>query len=438
MLAILYEDNHLLVVEKPVNVPAQADSSGDADLLSQCKAYIKEKYEKPGEVYLGLVHRLDRPVGGIMVFARTSKAAARLTEQFASRTAKKRYAALVEGAPKARARLSGYLIKDETTGTSRMAGANESGAKAAALEYRRLTALEDKTLVDVALFTGRHHQIRCQLASAGYPIWGDQRYNPAAKPGQQLALWAYMLSFEHPVKKEPLRFFSRPNGPAWEPFSEELAALAAGVRLAYIDADVLAVDKDAGMSVATEDGGDSLEARLKSALGEEIYPVHRLDVATEGLVLFARNPRAADALEEAIKLRAIGKYYRCEVHGSPKRDEAELRAWLVKDPEGATVRIYDEKRAGAKEIVTRYRILERREKTALLEVELVTGRTHQIRAHLAHAGLPLLGDDRYGDRECDRQLSVKGLSLRAVRLALAFPQGSFLTRLNGKTISVED
>ncbi len=438
MLNVLYEDNHLLAVEKPVNIPAQADASGDADLVSLCKAYIKAKYQKPGEVYLGLVHRLDRPVGGVMVFARTSKAAARLAEQFASHRVKKKYAALVAGSPKPRERLAGYLLRDEFTGTSRMAEASAPGAKAAALEYRRCTKRDGLTLADVSLLTGRHHQIRCQLASAGLPIWGDQRYNPAAVPGQQLALWAYALEVEHPVKRERMTFLCPPKGAAWEPFRLELAALGAGLRLVYLDADVLCADKDAGLGVAAADGGHSLEARLEGALGETVFPVHRLDVATSGLVLFARNLSAKDALDEAIRERTIRKYYVCEVHGRPQSNEAELKAYLLKYEQAARVEVYDEPRPGAKEIVTRYRVLENKEETTLLEVELVTGRTHQIRAHLAHVGLPLVGDEHYGNRGRDRALGAKELKLRAVRLELDFPPGSHLARLNGTKLSIED
>lgn len=438
MLNVLYEDNHLLAVEKPANLPAQADASGDADLLSICKAYVKEKYRKPGEVYLGLVHRLDRPVGGVMVFARTSKAAARLAVQFASHRTGKKYAALVEGKPGARGRLSGHILRDEASGSARMVPAGTAGAKAAALAYCRCTARGGLTLVDVSLLTGRHHQIRCQLKDAGFPIWGDQRYNPHAMPGQQLALWAYALEIEHPVKRERMEFVSTPKGSAWAPFREELAALRTGARPVYLDADMLCVDKDAGLGVAEADGGDSLEARLKIALGGDVYPVHRLDVGTSGLVLFARNPRAKDALDEAIKTRATRKYYHCEVYGRPEPDGAELRAYLVKHAEAARVEVYDAMRPGAKEIVTRYRTLEAKGETTLLEVELVTGRTHQIRAHLAHAGFPLVGDDRYGDRDRDRIAGAKGLALRAVRLELNFPHGSFLERLDGTILSIED
>jgi len=161
-------------------------------------------------------------------------------------------------------------------------------------------------------------------------------------------------------------------------------------------------------------------------------------VATSGLVLFARTPRAGDALDEAIKARTIRKYYLCEAYGHPKRGEAELRAYLAKHAEDARVEVFDEPRPGAKEIVTRCRTLEAKGETTLLEVELVTGRTHQIRAHLAHAGFPLVGDERYGDRGRDRARGARELMLRAVRLELDFPRGSCLSRLSGTTISIED
>ena len=435
---VLYEDNHLLVVEKPVNMPVQADSSGDPDLLTACKAYIKEKYAKPGDVYLGLVHRLDRPAGGVMVFARTSKAASRLTAQFASHATQKRYAALVTGKPRPMDKLSGYILRDETATGASIVPADTPGAKSAVLSYQRLCEKGGLTLVAVSLMTGRHHQIRCQMADAGLALYGDQRYNKSAVPGEQLALWAYSLTFEHPTQHARMTFVSMPSGRAWAPFATELKALLGGVKLVYADENILCCNKDSGMSVAANDGGDSLEERLSHALGGDIFPVHRLDVATEGLVLFARREESRDALEEAIKTRAIRKFYRCEVYGDPPSDEAQLRAWLTKDADNARVEITDVCRPGAKEIITRYRVLERKGQTSLLEVELVTGRTHQIRAHLAHEGLPLVGDDRYGDREKDRQTGARGLSLRAVRIEFNFPQKSVLSALSGKIISIED
>ena len=196
-LHVLYEDNHLLVVEKPANVPVQADISGDEDLLSRCKAYIKEAYHKPGDVYLGLVHRLDRPVGGVMVFARTSKAAARLTVQFQNRQAKKHYVAIVSGRPQPKDTLTDWLLKNESTNTTAAVPEGTDGAKRAVLSYRTLARAGGKALLDVSLETGRPHQIRVQLSSRGMPIEGDMRYNPAARPGTQIRLWAYALTIQH-------------------------------------------------------------------------------------------------------------------------------------------------------------------------------------------------------------------------------------------------
>ena len=405
-LNVLYEDNHIIVVEKPVNIPAQADSSGDSDMLTLIKSYIKQKYNKPGDVFLGLVHRLDRPVGGVMVFARTSKAASRLAPQFASHKAKKRYAAIVTGSPKAYAKLEDYIRKDESTLSAVICSPSAPGAKNAALEYYRLTERGGLTLLDVSLFTGRHHQIRAQLANAGYPIWGDQRYNPAAKAGQQVALWAYSLTIEHPTLKQEMTFTLPPHGAAWEPFETELKALCGGVRIVYADENILCCNKAAGMSVAAADGGDSLQARLEAALGGRVYPVHRLDVATGGLVLFARNGKAEAELNAAIESRSIKKFYRCTVHGRVPFKQKEL-------------------------IITRCRVLKANDAESLLEIELVTGRTHQIRAHMAHIGYPLIGDDKYGTR--DRV----PLALTAVRLELHFPKNGLLSYLEGKEIGIE-
>ena len=169
-IRILYEDNHLLVVEKPVNLPVQADSSGDEDLLSLLKAYLRSHYGKPGEAYLGLVHRLDRPVGGVMVFAKTSKAAQRLSAQFNTHEAKKRYTAIVSGRPDAQEHLTDWLYKDETTFSSRVVPRGTDGAKEARLSYSLLGQAEKTALLDIELYTGRPHQIRVQLLHAGYPI----------------------------------------------------------------------------------------------------------------------------------------------------------------------------------------------------------------------------------------------------------------------------
>ncbi|MHB1316074.1 MAG: RluA family pseudouridine synthase [Christensenellales bacterium] len=217
-LKVIYEDNHLLVVEKPENMPVQQDESKDLDLLTVARQYIKEKYQKPGEAYLGLVHRLDRPVGGVMVFARTSKAAARLSKQFLEKTANKQYLAVVRGQTPEADTLEDYLVK----GADRMvkiADAADADAKLARLCYRRVgVALpggdervpkEGLSLLQVNLETGRSHQIRVQLASKGFPIWGDARYNiDEHKRGQQIALWACRLELEHPITHEILAFTS--------------------------------------------------------------------------------------------------------------------------------------------------------------------------------------------------------------------------------------
>lgn len=448
-MTILYEDNHILVVVKPVNVPVQRDETGDSDLLSELKAYVKVKYNKPGEVFLGLVHRLDRPVGGVMVFARTSKAASRLAPQFADKNAagaEKRYAAVVEGRAPARGRLRDFLLKDEAERRSSVVPEGTEGAKEARLGFRRVTEKDGLSLVDVELYTGRHHQIRVQLSSAGNPIRGDQKYNPNAVPGQQIALFAYSLAFEHPTTHERMTFTAVPDYGAFKRFPTELRLLAAGVSCAYADEDVLVVDKPAGVTVANADGGsDTLESRIASA-GTEAFPVHRLDAKTQGLVIFARNERAKAALDEAMRLRTIKKIYRAIVAGRPETGNGrtgELVFYAVKDSGAGLVRLYDQPRPGAAEMRTLYSVIKSEGGFSLIEAELVTGRTHQIRASFAHIGCPILGDDRYGSREVNRSpearrlLRSAPLLLAAVKLTFGFPKGSYLERLNGRVVAVE-
>jgi 23S rRNA pseudouridine1911/1915/1917 synthase len=209
---VLYEDNHILVVVKPVNVPTQEDESKDPDLLTLLKADIKKLYDKPGSVYLGLVHRLDRPVGGVMVFAKTSKAASRLSDAVRTRTFGKTYFAVVHGKPEQNeGTLRHYLLKDTKTNTVRSVLSNAPGAKEAILDYQVKRIADGLTLIQVRLHTGRPHQIRVQFAEIGCPLYGDQKYGSHVnKAGQQIALWSAILEFDHPTLKERMSFRSIP------------------------------------------------------------------------------------------------------------------------------------------------------------------------------------------------------------------------------------
>ena len=211
---VLYEDNHIIVVEKPVNVLVQADDTKDIDLLTMIKEYIKEKYNKPGNVYLGLVHRLDRPVGGVMVFARTSKAASRLSDEVRLRKIKKTYLAVVHGKTKDYEKLVDYISKDEKTNNSYI---DKKSGKESILEYNTLKYDEenDLSLIKVNLETGRHHQIRLQMSNINHSLYGDQRYGLQDK--KQIALYAYKLEFIHPVTKEEMTFELLPkNEGVWK------------------------------------------------------------------------------------------------------------------------------------------------------------------------------------------------------------------------------
>lgn len=207
-LKILYEDNHIIVVIKPYNVPVQADSSNDLDMLTIIKNYIKEKYNKPGNVYLGLVHRLDRPVGGVMVFAKTSKAASRLSEEVRTNKIHKTYLAVVHGVlDKKDGKLINKMSKDEKTHNSYI---DEKNGKEAVLEYKVIKEENNISLLKINLITGRHHQIRLQLSNINHPIYGDQRYGFQDK--KQIMLYAYKLEFIHPVTKKVMTF---KNLPTW-------------------------------------------------------------------------------------------------------------------------------------------------------------------------------------------------------------------------------
>lgn len=209
---ILYEDNHLLLVEKPVNIPVQEDSSRDLDLLNLLKDGIKKRDEKPGNVYLGLVHRLDRPVGGAIVFAKTSKAASRLSDMMRRQVIERKYWAVIQGVPKKKSgQLVDYLFKNTKKNQVSIVDKNHSQGKKAILNYQVLASQKGLSLVEVQLETGRPHQIRVQLAGMGHPIYGDQRYGrPFSKVGEQIALWAHSLELEHPTKKEPIGVQSFP------------------------------------------------------------------------------------------------------------------------------------------------------------------------------------------------------------------------------------
>ena len=207
-LNVVYEDNHIIVVVKPQNVPTQEDESKDKDLLTMVKEYIKVKENKPGNVYVGLVHRLDRPTGGIMVFAKTSKSASRLSQEMHTGDFKKRYLAVVVGKPREkRAKLVNYLLKNARTNTVQVVPELTTNAKRAELDYVVLDDNEKVSLVEVNLATGRSHQIRVQLKNIGCPIYGDVKYggDKLAK-GHNLALWAYELKFVHPTTKENMTF----------------------------------------------------------------------------------------------------------------------------------------------------------------------------------------------------------------------------------------
>ena len=212
-LEILYEDNHVIVVFKPVNILSQSDITGDLDMLTIIKEYIKEKYHKPGNVYLGLVHRLDRVTSGVMVFAKTSKAASRLSEEIRNNRLKKDYFAIIHGKINNRGVYEDYLLKKDDFSTV----VDKSG-KLAKLSYELLeyNDKKDLSLVDVHLETGRHHQIRVQFSSRGYPLIGDKRYGNDEY--NELGLCAYKLSFIHPVTKEIMTFLRLPKGKIWDLF----------------------------------------------------------------------------------------------------------------------------------------------------------------------------------------------------------------------------
>lgn len=210
-LNIMYEDNHIIVVEKPVNMLSQSDNTKDLDLQTALKMYIKEKYHKPGNVYIGLVHRLDRPTGGLMVFARTSKSASRLSEEIRNKSFKKSYLAVINGKTKEKDTLEDYLEKQ---GNISIISTKEKG-KYAKLDYELIAYKDNLSLVKVNLETGRNHQIRLQFKSRNMPLYGDNKYNN--DKNKNLGLYAYKLEFTHPTKKEKMVFI---NYPTYSPFNK--------------------------------------------------------------------------------------------------------------------------------------------------------------------------------------------------------------------------
>ena len=213
-MTVLYEDNHIIAVNKTCNEIVQGDKTGDTPLSETVKAYIKEKYNKPGEVFLGVPHRLDRPTSGVVLFARTSKALTRLNEMFKEKSKlstvncqlsiKKTYWAIVQGAPKVpEARLENWLVRNEQQNKSYIAKLGTKDAKLAVLTYKTLVRGENYTLLEVNLETGRHHQIRCQLAAIGCPVKGDLKYGAKrSNPDGGICLHARQIAFVHPVSKQ--------------------------------------------------------------------------------------------------------------------------------------------------------------------------------------------------------------------------------------------
>ena len=223
-LNVLYEDNQIVVVIKPHNVPSAPDASGDLDMLSRVKAYIKEEYNKEGEAFIGLVHRLDRPTGGIMVFARNSKSAKRLSEQFQTHAVEKVYYAITHGVVKVKMQhIVNYLKKDEKENIVKIVPMSENGAKKAELVYNYLDDNGTESLLEVKILTGRSHQIRLQLSNFGFPLVGDVKYGKEKGRTGALGLWAGKLSFVHPTTKEKMTFLACPDSTKepWKKFRME-------------------------------------------------------------------------------------------------------------------------------------------------------------------------------------------------------------------------
>ena len=218
---VLYEDNHLLVISKPAGLPTMGVPSGQETVLSIAKEYIKRKYDKPGNVYLGVVSRLDAPTTGVLLLARTSKAAGRLTEQYRERKANKVYWAVLESPPEQeQGRLEDHVRKDERHRKMHVCSAQAAGAQAAALQYQTLAKVAGGHLVEIELETGRKHQIRLQFGSRGRSIVGDRKYGSKREFSAGIALHSRRLVVAHPISKEPLELIA-PLPASWKPFAIE-------------------------------------------------------------------------------------------------------------------------------------------------------------------------------------------------------------------------
>ena len=219
-ISIIYEDNHLLVIDKPAGVLSQEDHTSDPDVLTLCKKYIKKEYNKPGNVWLGLVHRLDRPVSGLMVLAKTSKAASRLSEQVRNRSIKKTYWALVYGITPPEQTLVHFIEKDQRSNTVKVYNSKRGKAKRAELTFKTIKQSAHYSVVEVDLKTGRPHQIRVQFAKIEHPIWGDYKYaEEGVGPGKEMALRSMKLEFKHPTKDELLSLEApKPHQQPWDNF----------------------------------------------------------------------------------------------------------------------------------------------------------------------------------------------------------------------------